>query len=240
MLTNEWSVRSCGIHLRSISQEMLMNLIHTIHSDTMLFRLLPHHPTANELTHGGWDKMAAIFFRGIWIPIIKISWLWDHLIFNDSPYTGKTVLSYWNLFQNKGCLSRYGDSLYKEKMVVRPSYLYIWIWIYNECPRGRVWCSLGGYVLGHYGDALSRVRKASVLSAHTVDSASDFHSENPYTGKIAFLYWNLFQYEDYLSQHWGCQYKDKSVMTQPYVIQSGTKPNLVAKILATKIGNLWA
>ena len=32
-------------------------------------------------------------------------------------------------------------------------------------------------VLGHYGDALSRVRKASVLSAHTVDSAaSEFHS----------------------------------------------------------------
>ena len=34
----------------------------------------------------------------------------------------------------------------------------------------------GVYVLGHYGDALSRVQKASVLSAHTVDSASEFHS----------------------------------------------------------------
>ena len=40
---------------------------------------------------------------------------------------------------------------------------------------GREVCARA-HVLGHYGDALSRVRKASVLSAHPVDSASEFHS----------------------------------------------------------------
>ena len=45
----------------------------------------------------------------------------------------------------------------------------------------------GGYVLGHYGDALSRVRKASVLSAYTVDSAKQFHSGME-RAKKEFLY----------------------------------------------------
>ena len=77
----------------------------------------------------------------------------------------------------------------------RPSFVQVracWIldlgsWIDNERPRRRVCSSWGGYVLGHYGDAMGRVRKASVLSAHTVDSAKQFHSGME-RAKKEFLY----------------------------------------------------
>ena len=45
----------------------------------------------------------------------------------------------------------------------------------------------GGYVLGHYGDAPSQVRKVLVLSAHTVDAAKQFHCGMEWA-KEEFLY----------------------------------------------------
>ena len=56
---------------------------------------------------------------------------------------------------------------------------------------------------------------------------------------------NLFMYTailfTILVQCQRCNKKTKSCCDANIVVtQSGTKPNLVAKILATKIGNLWA
>ena len=45
--------------LRAISQ-VLMNLFHNMASEMKLFKLLPHLPGANELTHWGRDKMDTI------------------------------------------------------------------------------------------------------------------------------------------------------------------------------------
>ena len=39
----------CGIHLRAISSEGLMNFIRSMPSEIMLFKLLPHLPKANDL-----------------------------------------------------------------------------------------------------------------------------------------------------------------------------------------------
>ena len=41
----------CGIHLRAISQEVLINLIDNKCLDIVLIKLLPHAPVANELMH---------------------------------------------------------------------------------------------------------------------------------------------------------------------------------------------
>ena len=43
-------MKSCGIHLRTILQEVLLNLIHTMCSEIKLLKLLPLLPRANELT----------------------------------------------------------------------------------------------------------------------------------------------------------------------------------------------
>ena len=42
----------CGIHLRGISQEVLMNLIHNMWSEITPLELVPHLPAVNELDTG--------------------------------------------------------------------------------------------------------------------------------------------------------------------------------------------
>ena len=43
----------CGIYLRAISLELLLNWIHIMWSDITLCKLLPHFPEVNGLTHWG-------------------------------------------------------------------------------------------------------------------------------------------------------------------------------------------
>ena len=65
-------------------------------------------------------------FPGMGISDIKIRWWGDHLIFIMGIIKlGKMTFLYQRAqFQYKDWFSRYGDFCYKDKIVVRPSYLY--------------------------------------------------------------------------------------------------------------------
>ena len=50
----------CGMHLRTISQEVLMNLIHNMYAEITLLKGPPHLPGARESRHWTYDEYCEI------------------------------------------------------------------------------------------------------------------------------------------------------------------------------------
>ena len=121
------------------------------------------------------ESIAKTVFLGMVISIIKIRWLWDHLIFIiEIPTMVKQCLNIettlcpqrsplnWSLLwlharkpthtDKWAVFSWNGDFHYKDKMVVRPSYLYNWN-PYNDETMSQYWNHPSVHTEAHWTEA---------------------------------------------------------------------------------------